>query len=142
MIVTVNPVINELYDMGLVEKGRHVGEHASEPELAYPTDRAASAEDLRLVRLSNVERRRSKCPDPGSEIEFCDNLTILYGENGTAKTGYARVLKRLAALRDAEEIVPARSAAGETVLAGPGTAAQTSASMRGATLDECIHSPQ
>ena len=43
---------------------------------------------------------------PGSEIEFCDKLTILYGENGTGKTGYARVLKRLGALRDAEEIVP------------------------------------
>jgi len=94
----------ELYDMYLAEKGLRGGGSASEPELAYPTDGAASADELRLTRLSNVEGVNALTP--GSEIKFCDNLTILYGENGTGKTGYARILKRLGSLRDAEEIVP------------------------------------
>ena len=105
----------ELYDMYLTEKGLQGGGSAPEPEpdLAYPTDGAASAEELRLIRLSNVDGVNALTS--GSEIEFCDNLTILYGENGTGKTGYARVLKRLAALRDAEEIVPNIHGSGGTI---------------------------
>ena len=95
---------DELYDMYLAEKGLEDADCPEEPLLAYPTDGAASAEDLRLIKLSNVDGVNALMP--GSEIEFCENLTILYGENGTGKTGYARILKRLGALRDAEEIIP------------------------------------
>lgn len=94
----------ELYDMYLAEKGLNDSEYPEEPPLAYPTDGAASTEDLRLVKLSNVAGVNALTP--GGEIEFCENLTILYGENGAGKTGYARILKRLGALRDAEEILP------------------------------------
>ena len=95
---------DELYDMYLAEKGLEDAYCPEEPPLAYPTDGAAAAEDLRLIKLSNVNGVNALMP--GSEIEFCENLTILYGENGTGKTGYARILKRLGALRDAEEIIP------------------------------------
>lgn len=95
---------DELYDMYLAEKGLRDAECPHEPPLSYPADGTASDEDLRLVKLSNVEGVNALTP--GSEIEFCENLTILYGENGAGKTGYARILKRLAALRDAEDIVP------------------------------------
>ena len=98
------PQADELYDVYLAEKGLRDADCPEEPPLAYPTDGAASAEDLRLIKLSNVDGVNALTP--GSEIEFCENLTILYGENGTGKTGYARILKRLGALRDASEIVP------------------------------------
>jgi energy-coupling factor transporter ATP-binding protein EcfA2 len=94
----------ELYDMYLAEKGLSDSEYPEEPPLAYPTDGTASTEDLRLIRLSNVAGVNALTT--GDEIEFCENLTILYGENGAGKTGYARILKRLGALRDAEEILP------------------------------------
>ena len=41
----------------------------------------------------------------GEYIEFGPGLTLLYGENGMGKTGYARILKRLAGSRSAEDIL-------------------------------------
>ena len=96
--------VAELYELYLAEKGLQGEAPLQEPELAYPTDGASATEELRLTKLSQVAGVNALTP--GSEIEFCDGLTILYGENGTGKTGYARVLKRLGALRDPEEIVP------------------------------------
>ena len=98
------PQALEFYDLYLAEKGLGDADLPEEPLLAYPTDGAASAEDLRLIKLSSISGVNALMP--GGEIEFCENLTILYGENGAGKTGYARILKRLGALRDAEEIVP------------------------------------
>ena len=42
---------------------------------------------------------------PGSVIEPHAGLTIIYGENGTGKTGYARILKALAKSRTDGEIL-------------------------------------
>lgn len=42
----------------------------------------------------------------GQAIEFNPGLTILFGENGAGKTGYARILKALADVRTAEPILP------------------------------------
>lgn len=56
-----------------------------------------------LVDLKNV----NKIPD-GSGIEFGDSgLTVLYGENGTGKSGYTRVLKRACRARDtSDQVIP------------------------------------
>jgi len=56
-----------------------------------------------ITDLQNV----NKIPD-GSQIPFGDaGLTVLYGENGTGKSGYARVLKRACRARDTkEQILP------------------------------------
>ena len=40
------------------------------------------------------------------EITFNPCMTVLFGENATGKTGYVRVLKRLANVRSAEAIIP------------------------------------
>lgn len=40
------------------------------------------------------------------KVEFNGGLTILFGENGSGKTGYTRILKRLGAVRTAERILP------------------------------------
>jgi hypothetical protein len=95
---------DELYDAYLVEKGLADGTAPADAPLPYPTDGLAATETLRLVRMAEVSGVNALTP--GASIDFSPGLTILYGENGTGKTGYARVLKRLAAVRDAEEIVP------------------------------------
>lgn len=43
---------------------------------------------------------------PGAEIEFAPRVTIVFGENGSGKSGFVRVLKRAAGVRTAEEILP------------------------------------
>jgi hypothetical protein len=61
------------------------------------------AEPLRLVRISEVTGVNAI--EPGSVIEPHEGLTVLFGENGTGKTGYARVLKALAGSRTADTIL-------------------------------------
>ncbi|MBF0523150.1 MAG: AAA family ATPase [Candidatus Omnitrophica bacterium] len=42
----------------------------------------------------------------GQKLEFCPNgITVIYGGNGTGKSGYSRVLKRACRARDLEETV-------------------------------------
>jgi len=94
----------ELFEMYMSEKGLRGESPEVEPELAYPTGASPDADLLRLVKLSEVAGVNAL--SPGAVINFSPGLTVLYGENGTGKTGYARVLKRLAAVRDPEEIVP------------------------------------
>ena len=62
-----------------------------------------SAPPLSLTRLSDV--RGVNALVPGAIIEPHEGLTILYGENGTGKTGYSRVFKALANSRTADTIL-------------------------------------
>jgi energy-coupling factor transporter ATP-binding protein EcfA2 len=41
----------------------------------------------------------------GVEIEFASAVTVVFGENGSGKSGFVRVLKRAAGVRGAEEIL-------------------------------------
>ena len=62
-----------------------------------------AAPPLSIVRVSEV--RGVNALLPGSVIEPHEGLTILYGENGTGKTGYARIFKALAGSRtDADSL--------------------------------------
>ncbi len=55
-----------------------------------------------IKNLNNV----NMIPD-GSNMLFCHKgLTVIYGENGTGKSGYARVLKRACHARDTENVLP------------------------------------
>jgi energy-coupling factor transporter ATP-binding protein EcfA2 len=42
---------------------------------------------------------------PGAEIEFATGVTVIFGENGSGKSGFVRVLKRAAGVRTAEDIL-------------------------------------
>ncbi len=66
----------------------------------------SEAADITLKAITDLEHV-NKIPD-GSVIPFSDSgLTVLYGENGTGKSGYARVLKRACRARDtSEQILP------------------------------------
>lgn len=94
----------DLYKTFLAEKGFDGTRPATEPALSYSPAARAATERLRLRRLSDVNGVNALTP--GSVIDFSDGLTILFGENGTGKTGYARILKRLAAVRQVEDILP------------------------------------
>ena len=62
------------------------------------------AEPFQLVRLSDVKGVNALAE--GEQIEFAPGLTLLFGENGTGKTGYSRILKTLAGSRSAADILP------------------------------------
>ncbi len=62
-----------------------------------------SAPPLTLTRLSEVHGVNALMP--GAVIEPHEGLTILYGENGTGKTGYSRIFKALANSRTADTIL-------------------------------------
>ena len=42
---------------------------------------------------------------PGAQIDFAAGVTVIFGENGSGKSGFVRVLKRAAGLRTAEDIL-------------------------------------
>jgi hypothetical protein len=42
----------------------------------------------------------------GQEIAFNDRMTVVYGENASGKTEYARVLKQAAGVRSAARVLP------------------------------------
>ncbi|MFF0991452.1 AAA family ATPase [Kocuria nitroreducens] len=62
-----------------------------------------SAPPLTLTRVSEVHGVNALVP--GAVIEPHEGLTILYGENGSGKTGYSRVFKALANSRTADTIL-------------------------------------
>lgn len=93
----------EFFELFLAEKGLTGTSPALEPELPYPQAGPAQSEPLKLLSLSNVSGVNAL--SPGAIIGFNAGLTILYGENGTGKTGYARILKRISAVQNPEEIL-------------------------------------
>ena len=94
----------EFFELFLAEKGLHGSSSEIEPELPYPQAGSAQSDSLRLRSLSKVSGVNAL--SPGATIDFSPGLTILYGENGTGKTGYARILKRISAVQYPEEILP------------------------------------
>ena len=94
----------EFFELFLAEKGLHGSSPEIEPELPYPRAGSAQSDPLRLLSLSKVSGVNAL--SPGGTIDFSPGLTILYGENATGKTGYARILKRISAVQYPEEILP------------------------------------
>lgn len=107
----------------VIASGRPVG--ATVVEKAYVLFRQEKALDERalpVVRPLDVEARQDESAAPlsltrlsevrgvnalvaGAVIEPHEGLTILYGENGTGKTGYSRIFKALANSRTADTIL-------------------------------------
>lgn len=71
-----------------------------EPPLAVDPAAESAEAPLTITRLSEV--RGVNALVSGAVIEPHDGLTILYGENGTGKTGYSRIFKALAGSRTAD----------------------------------------
>jgi hypothetical protein len=96
--------LDQLYTGYLSEKGLSDTPTNVVPELSLdesPGDDLGAFILTKLSELGGVNAIAS-----GQEIDFNPSLTVLFGENGAGKTGYARVLKRIAAVRGAEPILP------------------------------------
>lgn len=97
-------VLDEIFEAHLIEKGLADGDAADQPKIVLDETTSAEAAGFTIDKLEDIEGVNALAPN--QSIEFNAGLTILFGENGAGKTGYARVLKQLAAVRTAEPILP------------------------------------
>lgn len=107
VIATGRPVgesaIDKAYQLFREEKALDERTLPPVDKLSTEARQDEAAPPLSLVRLSEV--RGVNALVTGAVIEPHEGLTILYGENGTGKTGYSRVFKALANSRTADEIL-------------------------------------
>lgn len=95
--------VEKAYKLFRQEKALDKRELPTVPKLDFDARQDESTPPLSLIRLSEV--RGVNALVPGAIIEPHEGLTILYGENGTGKTGYSRVFKALANSRTADTIL-------------------------------------
>lgn len=107
VLATGRPVdaatIEKAYALFRQEKALDTRELPSVAALGTEARQDESAPPLTITRLSDVHGVNALVT--GSVIEPHAGLTILYGENGTGKTGYSRIFKMLADSRTADEIL-------------------------------------
>lgn len=92
-----------IYEHFLIEKGLQEGELPTDRVLTAPTEEVQGEDSLVLTRLHDLNGVNALASS--GDIRFNAGLTILFGENATGKTGYARVLKRVAGVRTNEPIL-------------------------------------
>lgn len=83
-----------------------INEETEKPEIVFDfkTDNIGNYKpDLQLIKLQNVEGVNALIED--QTIEFNPNLTIIYGANGSGKSGYVRLLKNVFYSKAPEEIL-------------------------------------
>lgn len=108
LLVTRSPIgqqsMKKALEVLLAEKGLAT-EPLAQPlaNVKDPGNTSGEQADLRLESLTDVSHVNALTT--GQEIEFHPALTILFGENAAGKSGYCRILKRLANVRSAEEIL-------------------------------------
>ncbi len=96
--------LDEVYATLLAEKEISGEEVPEIPTLGFAGATEADEETLELVTLTDVQGVNALAAD--QELAFDPALTVLFGQNGSGKTGYSRILKRVAAVRTAEDILP------------------------------------
>ena len=96
--------IAALYELLLREKGLADGQPEDVPPLTASDAAGPASVGLRLLALKHIQNVNALSPN--QEIEFHPRLTICFGENASGKTGYVRILKRAAAVRTAEPVLP------------------------------------
>lgn len=95
--------LDAVYSLFRQEKGLDERTLPSEAPLAV--DLAEEDAELPLVVTKLSEVTGVNAIVPGSVIEPHAGITILFGENGTGKTGYSRIFKALAGSRTADTIL-------------------------------------
>lgn len=103
--------IEQLYSVFLAEKGLSKEPQPEIPFLELDDREEAAEETLELIRIQEIKGVNALAPN--QVLDFDPSLTILYGQNGSGKTGYARIIKRAAAVRTAEPILPNVNIEGE-----------------------------
>ncbi|MCK5756327.1 MAG: AAA family ATPase [Mycobacterium sp.] len=95
--------IDVVYALFRQEKGLDERMLPTEPGLTVGVLEEDAELPLSIIRLSEVVGVNAIVT--GSVIEPHPGMTILFGENGTGKTGYARIFKALAGSRTADTIL-------------------------------------
>ena len=95
--------VSNAYKLFLEEKRLEPRTLPAEEPIVSASTVAEREDPLILTELSGVTGVNAIAP--GSVIQFNQGLTILFGENATGKTGYARILKLMANTRNAEDIL-------------------------------------
>ena len=99
--------ITELAELCLKENGLLPdSSKTSEPLVQASVPTAQVGMRLAIKRLRGL--KNVNCIDPQQELEFAEKgMTVVYGVNGSGKSGYARVIKRACFSRDrGERILP------------------------------------
>jgi energy-coupling factor transporter ATP-binding protein EcfA2 len=96
--------VEATFDELLAEKRLNDTAPASIPTIEITEAPADDAPPLRLLRIAETSHV-NRLVD-GQEIAFNDRITVVYGENASGKTGYARVLKQVAGARSAGRVLP------------------------------------
>ncbi|MGB7217329.1 MAG: AAA family ATPase [Vicinamibacterales bacterium] len=96
--------IDTAYEYLLIEKELKQGTAPKLLPLNVSGENGENVQVLQLIRLGDVDGVNALCG--GQEVIFSPRLTVLFGENAAGKSGYVRVLKRLAAVRSPEEVLP------------------------------------
>jgi hypothetical protein len=96
--------LTEVYEQFLVEKDLRAGTPITVPALPIDVALAEASETLSLLQLDGVENVNALTT--GQAIDFNGDLTIVFGRNATGKSGYVRILKRLARVRAVEAVLP------------------------------------
>ena len=99
-----NDVIEKSFEALLRANGlRDDAASVEVPMLADDAPSAVEDASMTLDRLRDVVGVNALAAD--QTIEFDRKLTILFGQNGSGKTGYARIIKRAAGARSLEDIL-------------------------------------
>ena len=95
--------VDEAFSLFLA--GEQLSDDAQAPDVPMLSNGGGSA--AKGLRSAAQARRcaGSQCAGPGQTIEFGDQLTVLFGQNGSGKTGYSRVISARLARATHEEIL-------------------------------------
>jgi hypothetical protein len=96
--------LDAIYKTFLGEKALVSGDLVSVSKLSDDASMLDVSSGLFLTHLHNLKNVNALVE--GQTIDFNSKLTIVFGENACGKTGYVRVLKKAAAVRTSEAVLP------------------------------------
>lgn len=104
--------LDAIYQTFLREKALVAGAPVNVPKLGDDASLLDVSSGLSLTQLRDLKNVNALAE--GQAIDFNPKLTIVFGENACGKTGYVRVLKKAAAVRTTEAVLPNVSQAQRT----------------------------
>lgn len=107
--IVLNGFLNDADIRELVELCKSEIEGNTNPNIAFSDIHIPSNPDKKssvsLLSISDIND--ANCLAPHQKLTFEKNgITIIYGDNGTGKSGYARILKRVCRARHSNAILP------------------------------------
>jgi len=100
----IDSQLNAIYQTFLREKALVADKPVNVPKLSDDASLLDVSTGLCLTRLYDLKNVNALVE--GQAIDFNPKLTVIFGENACGKTGYVRVLKKAAAVRTTEAVLP------------------------------------